>query len=67
MPGEVFSLHSVSPSPMFRSPQNPAGAGGARGWHPGPRAGQGLRVAITDQPAGVRWRSAPKALGLSLS
>ena len=47
MPGEVFSLHSVSPSPMFRSPENPAGAGegGAGGWHPGPRAGQGLRVA----------------------
>lgn len=60
MPGEVFSLHSVSPSPKFSAPPEPS-------QHTGRGAGQGLCVVIIARPAGVTWRSAPKILGLSLS
>lgn len=62
-----FQLALCEPFPQVQVPPEPCRCRGARGWHPGPRAGQGLRVAVTAQPAGVRWRSAPKALGLSLS
>lgn len=60
MPGEVFSLHSVSPSPKFQpTPTEPRRSGGLTAHWPG--AGQGLCVAVT-AAAGVRW-----TLGLSLS
>ena len=55
-----FQLALCEPFPQVQRPPEPS-------QHTCRGAGQGLCVVIIARPAGVRWRSAPKTLGLSLS